>query len=214
MAQAMSAFSPETSRGTSWHGYCRARCAMSSRLHLVFAVPILVLVACGGSVERVPDPNGAGGGSAANGSSSSSSSSSGGSSGGDRVCTLAPACDQGDRSFASPDAACIEIAGVSCYERTACGATIWCQHTDTSCKALPTCKPGWFQTAKGCEPDSNCEKVTLCGTTIICQEMCEGPQPLCDDGDREVGGPSGCPSDASCYSRSNGCGFTIWCTDG
>lgn len=180
---------------------------MSSR-SLLLVVPFL-FVACGGSVERVPDPNGAAG---SNGASSSSSSSGGaGGSGGDRVCTLAPACDQGDRSFASSDAACIEINGVSCYERKACGSTIWCQHTGNQCAAVPSCKPGWFE-VKGCVPDSNCEKVTVCGKSIVCQEMCEGPQPLCDDGDTQVGGPNDCPQDASCYSRSNRCGFEIWCT--
>jgi hypothetical protein len=187
---------------------------MSSRfaLLLVVAVPF-VLVACGGSVERVPDANGSG--ANANGASSSSSSSSGGGgSGGDRVCTLAPACNAGDRSFASPDAACIEIAGVSCYERSACGATIWCQHTDTDqCAAVPSCKTGWVE-VKGCVPDSECEKVTVCGASIICQRKdCVGPAPLCDSGDTQVSSQSEClQDDAKCYSRSNGCGYTIWCT--
>ena len=186
---------------------------MSSRVCLLFLAVPFVLVACGGSVERVPDSNGGLAGNGANGSSSSSSSS-GGAGGGDRVCTLAPACNAGDRSFASPDAACIEIAGVSCYERSACGSTIWCQHTEIdTCDAEPACKNGWTQ-VKGCVPDSQCEKVTVCGKTIICQnnDDCVGPAPLCDQGDVQVASSSECPQDAKCYSRSNGCGYTIWCT--
>jgi hypothetical protein len=183
---------------------------MSSLTRFLF-VPVLpfVFVACGGSVERVPDPNGTGA-NAANGSSSSSSGGAG--SGGDRVCTMAPACNQGDRSFASPDAACIEIAGVSCYERSACGSTVWCQHTEIdNCDAEPSCKPGWYQ-VKGCVPDSECEKVTVCGTSIICQYVCEGPQPICDPGDTQVSSQSEClQDDAKCYSRTS-CNFTIWCT--
>src|SRR5688500_12357129 len=117
----------------------------------------LLLVACGGSVESVPDPNGAGGNvNGANGANGSTSSSGGGGSGngGDRVCTMAPACNEGDEPFASSDAACIEIAGMSCYERSACGSTIWCRHTETDqCAAVPSCKSGWTQ-VKGCVPDS------------------------------------------------------------
>jgi hypothetical protein len=186
---------------------------MSILRRFVF-VPVLpfVLVACGGSVERVPDPNGNGAG--ANAASSSGGGGGSGASGGDRACTMAPACNAGDRAFASPDAACIEIAGVSCYERSACGSTIWCQHSETdNCEAVPSCKPGWVE-VKGCVPDSECEKVTLCGTSIICQNAddCLGPAPLCDQGDTQVATANDCPQDASCYSRSNGCGYTIWCT--
>jgi hypothetical protein len=186
-----------------------------SSLHRFFAfVPVALLVACGGSVDRVPDPNGSSGGANAtpSGSSSSSSSSSGGTSGGGGNCTMAPACDKGDRSFATSTAACIEITGVSCYERSACGSTIWCQHTDIdNCDGLPACKPGWVE-VKGCVPDSECEKVTACGKTIICQYMCEGPQPICDPGDTQVASQSEClQDDAKCYSRSS-CNFTIWCT--
>lgn len=188
---------------------------MPSLSRLLAFLPF-VLVACGGSVESVPNPNGTGGGSnAANGGSSSGGGANGGSSGaggGDRVCTMAPACNEGDRAFATSDAACIEVAGVSCYERSACGATIWCQHTDTDqCAAVPSCKPGWTE-VKGCVPDSECEKVTVCGSTIICQYTCEGPQPICDPGDTQVASQSQClQDDAKCYSRTS-CNYTIWCT--
>lgn len=188
---------------------------MTSSLHRLCLLLPFVAVACGGSVERIPDPNGAGGD--ANGANASSSSSSGGggaggSGGAGGVCTMAPACNAGDETFASSDAACIEIAGMSCYERTACGSTIWCRHTDTDqCAAVPTCKPGW-QEVKGCVPDSECEKVTVCGMSIICQNICEGPQPICDPGDTQVTSQSGClQDDAKCYSRTT-CGYTIWCT--
>lgn len=169
----------------------------------------LAAVACGGSVEGVPNPTT--NANATNGTSSSSSSSSS-SSGSAGTCDGRPECDPGDRKFASPDAACQEIAGVSCYDRSACGEKIWCQHTDTDqCAAVPQCKSSWVE-VKSCVPDSECEKVTVCGKTIICQYMCEGPQPICDAGDTQVASQSNClQDDARCYSRTT-CNYTIWCT--
>jgi hypothetical protein len=177
-------------------------------LHRFFAFLPFVLVACGGNIDKVSDSNGA------NGAGGSSSSSSGGGAGGDRAggnCTMAPSCNEGDTSFASSDAACIEITGMSCYERSACGSTIWCQHSDTACQDAPTCKPGWAE-VKGCVPDSECEKLTVCGKSIICQNICEGPQPVCDPGDTQVANQTEClQDDAKCYSRTS-CSYTIWCT--
>jgi hypothetical protein len=182
---------------------------MPSLSRLFFVVPF-VLVACGGSVDRVPDPNANTNG--ASGSSSSSSSSSSGGAGSGGTCDGLPECNEGDRKFASSDAACQEIAGVSCYERSVCGAKIWCQHTDTDqCAAVPSCKASWFE-VKSCVPDSECEKVTVCGKTITCQYLCEGPQPICDQGDTQVKSQSDCmQDDAKCYSRTT-CDYTIWCT--
>lgn len=175
-----------------------------SSLTRFFAVTVPVfLVACGGSVDTVPSSN------ATNAPSSSSSSSSG-----DQGAVLCkkPSCNAGDREFATSDAACQEIAGVSCYQRSACGTTMWCQHTDTDqCAAVPQCKSNWVE-VKTCVPDAECEQVTVCGKTIICEYICEGPQPICDPGDTQVTSQSNClQDDAKCYSRSS-CNVTIWCT--
>lgn len=179
------------------------------------AVASLVLVACGGSVERVPDAtsNANGADPGVSGGSRSGSSSGGGGAGGN--CTMAPACNEGDTSFTSQDKACIEITGLSCYARSACGTTIWCQRFDDSCDGYPVCPPGYAQ-VKACVPDSDCKTYSACGVTVICEKApppCLGPQPICDPGDKQVPTQSDClQDDAKCYSRSNGCGYTIWCT--
>jgi hypothetical protein len=183
---------------------------MSTVLRPFFVVPLLgfltLAVACGGSIEPVAgnatDPTGGG---------STSSSSSGGA-----RCDGRPACTPGDTMYASQEDACKEVAGSSCYAQSACGETIWCQHTDAAqCAGYPSCPAGYGE-VKACVPDADCKKVSMCGATILCQKAdppCEGPMPVCDDGDTQIASPSQClQDDARCYSRANACGYTIWCT--
>jgi hypothetical protein len=124
---------------------------------------------------------------------------------------MAPACNPGDRVAAHD--ACVEISGISCYERSACGTTIGCQREHAQCDGTPECNPGYGQ-VNACAPDSDCKTVTACGVTILCQKAdppCEGPAPICDPGDKQVSSQSECLQDAKCYARSV-CNSTIWCT--
>lgn len=191
---------------------------MLTLLRPVFVVPFLgsltLAVACGGNIERVSgNASGPGGGGST--SSSSGGSSSGGGGGGGVQCDGRPECTPGDTQYATQEDACKEIAGSSCYSQTTCGETIWCQHSEAQCAAYPSCPPGYGE-VKSCLPDSDCKKVTLCGATIICEKAlppCGAPMPACDDGDTQVPSSSQClQDDARCYSRSNACGDTIWCT--
>lgn len=173
---------------------------------------ITFAVACGGSIEPVS------GNASGNGGGTSSSGGNAGSGGAGRgaLCDGRPECTPGDTKYATQEEACKETAGSSCYSQTTCGETIWCQHFDgAQCAGYPSCPAGYAE-VKGCIPDSDCKQVSMCGATIICQKAdppCDGPMPLCDAGDTQVAGPSGClQDDARCYSRSNQCGVTIWCT--
>jgi hypothetical protein len=191
---------------------------MTSLLRSFALVPFLgsltLAVACGGSIETVPgngsDP--ARNGNTSSGGSSSGSSSGSGSRGGQ--CDGRPECDAGDTKYASQEDACKETAGSSCYSRAACGETVWCQHFEGQCAGYPSCPAGYAE-VKACIPDSDCKTATMCGVTIVCQkaDTCEGAMPICDPGDTQVASSSEClQDDARCYSRSNACGFTIWCT--
>lgn len=180
--------------------------ALMRRVAAVLAGSLLFL-ACGGNIAGTDLLGGgsSGGGSSSGGSSSGGggSSSSGGGGGGN--CTAAPRCDDGHKQVPN-ESHCLQDDGY-CYSRALCGVTIWCTGGDIQCKALPVCPPGTYEV-----PDcwsSKCTHVTMCGTTILCEQMCEGPQPICDAGDVQVSGPNECLS--KCYSRST-CGFTIWCT--
>lgn len=180
-------------------------------LGLLFLGSVTLTVACGGSIEHV-----GGNGADPSGGGATSSSGGGSSPGGGARCDGRPECTPGDTQHDTATDACKEITGSSCYSRTACGETIWCQHTDTAqCAGYPSCPAGYGE-VKACVPDSDCKKVSMCGATILCQKAappCAGPMPICDDGDTQVTSPSEClQDDARCYSRSNACGFTIWCT--
>lgn len=150
----------------------------------------------------------AGSGSASAGAGSGAVS--GGSTSGGEACRAIPTCDEPDDEIVSGPSECLQD-DARCYSRTKCDQTIWCTGSDAACKALPVCPPGSAEVAK-CPPNADCSSVTLCGTTIYCMGSCEGPQPICDPGDKQVSGPGAClQDDAVCYSRST-CGYTIWCT--
>lgn len=192
---------------------CLGRCAMLRTILLsVFASS--VVLACGGSVEKVPDPNASVNGSSpvGGGSSSSGGSSGGSASKGTSTCGAVPTCDEGDATFKTKADACLELNdGAKCYERSECGSTIWCRHEDAQCDGYPECNPGEAKVTS-CTPDAYCHKYSACGVTIYCMSACEGPQPICDPGDTQVQSQSQClQDDAKCYSRTT-CGYTIWCT--
>lgn len=165
---------------------------------------VVTLAACGGRFEgsdHFTDGSSGGG-------SSSGGSSSGGGGGGGGTCLAMPVCDAGHKQVAS-ESGCLQDDGV-CYSRSMCGTTIWCTGGDV-CRGIPTCPPSYYE-VKDCSPNSPCMPVTLCGKTILCQQPCEGVAPICNPGDWQVNGPGGCLADGVCYSRSNHCGYTIWCT--
>lgn len=194
------------------------RRAMSRTLPRTFAplfASLLLAVGCGGSIETVSNGTDPGGGSSSgsSGHTDPDPGRGGGGSGGAH-CDGRPECAPGDTKLATQEEACIEITGLSCYSKSACGETVWCQHTDAQCAAYPSCPAGYAE-VKACVPDSDCKQVSLCGHTILCEAApfpCEGPQPICDQGDTQVSSPSGClQDDAKCYSRTS-CDVTIWCT--
>ena len=192
----------------AWHVHTPG--PMSRSLASSVVLLALAAAACGGNIERVTADG------ATSGATSSGGGDSRGSGGGDGTCDGLPECNPGDEKWSSEADACREIAGfVGCYSQTSCGETIWCTQSVSVCAGYPSCPTGYVE-VKGCVPDSDCTTATMCGATIICQRdesACLGPQPICDDGDTQVASASDCPQDdARCYSRSNGCGFTIWCT--
>jgi hypothetical protein len=130
---------------------------------------------------------------------------------GEAVCTAYPSCDLDDLEVESASGCLQDDA--RCYERSMCGATIWCTGpAEVTCRALPVCQPG-FTPVETCPQDASCVEETMCGQTITCMDsvQCAG-YPSCDGDDVEVEGPSGClQDDAHCYERSM-CGATIWCT--
>jgi len=168
------------------------------------------VLACGGSVEKVPDPNASvNGSSPGEGGGGGGGKSAGGSSG--VICNATPSCNEGDASFKTSADACLELNGDTCYDRSACGVALWCRHTDAQCDGYPECNPGETKVAS-CVPDTTCQKYSSCGVTIYCIKECEGPAPICDPGDKQVSSQSQClQDDAKCYSRTT-CNYTIWCT--
>jgi hypothetical protein len=80
-----------------------------------------------------------------------------------------------------------------------------------TCSAYPSCQAHEYAVTDPayCEPDGGCREVSLCGTTIWCTTptICDG-YPSCDEGDFRLSGA--CPPDGSCYERTS-CGLTITC---
>lgn len=80
-------------------------------------------------------------------------------------CTAVPVCDKHDEEVTE----CVK--GASCYERTACGATITCQRPFAQCNAIPSCDPGDVPAVneEACKKaGTKCYSRTLCGETILC----------------------------------------------
>ncbi len=176
------------------------------------ALAAIVLVACGGSVASPGNGNGSGGNGAGSTSGGAGSGSGGGGTTGNgsggAQCDGIPECDPGDHKVKS-ESECPQD-DVKCYSRETCGVKIWCWGSVDQCAAVPTCPSGMEET-KTCPADAKCVDVTMCGMTIHCTPICEGPQPVCDPGDKQVKSPNDCLQDARCYSRTT-CNYTIWCT--
>jgi hypothetical protein len=176
--------------------------------HAFFAVASLSLVslvvACGGAIES-PRSDDAGAGTPG----SSGGIKGGGSSGTVGSCTLAPSCDSGDTRVPS-ESACPQDQA-NCYNRSACGETIWCAHT--VCEGDPSCPVGYVN-VPSCQGSSDCVVTNVCGQPVYCSRdlvQCDG-YPACDGGDTQVASPGQCiQDDATCYQRY-ACGYTIWCT--
>lgn len=181
------------------------------RLRSFAALAAIVFVACGGSVAS---PGNGNGGSAAGPTGGGAGSGAGGGAGGSTTgnggarCDGLPECDPGDHKVKS-ESECPQD-DVKCYSRETCGVKIWCWGPVGQCAAVPTCPSGMEET-KTCPADAKCVDLTMCGMTIHCTPVCEGPPPICDPGDSQVKSPNDCPADTRCYSRTT-CNYTIWCT--
>lgn len=178
----------------------------TASLAVPFFSMLSLLVACGGSIDsgQSDSPlNGGGGGS--------SSGNAGGGGGGLGQCSAYPGCDTGDKEVSSPSACLQDDA--RCYDRTMCGATIWCTGPTAQCDGRPSCERGYTE-VKSCPTDSDCKAMTTCGETIHCLRavaQCTA-YPSCAPGDTQVPSSSHClQDDAVCYP-STLCGTTIWCT--
>lgn len=100
-----------------------------------------------------------------------------------------------------------------CVTVEACCTEKLCEPILDNCAAFPTCEGSEVEVST-CENSQgiNCHPVSLCGSTIFCEEQppCEAV-PVCDEGDVEQ--PSGvCPEDASCYTAEL-CGSSVFCLD-
>ena len=143
-------------------------------------LPVLasfVLFACGGSVEKVPDPNGstspstpAGGGSTATGGSKSGATSGSGgvgaAGGEESQCDGRPECGDGWTQVTGcvPDSECAQL--------TTCGETIICQKIDPTCEGpRPLCDAGdeEIEGKNACPQDAKCySRSNNCNFTVWC----------------------------------------------
>jgi len=86
-------------------------------------------------------------------------------------CAAYPSCDGGDFEVETcPGGAGPGGAGLACYTRTLCGATILCSHQET-CKALPACNAGDKEVTQvdTCgKPGVTCYSRSACNFTIYC----------------------------------------------
>ncbi len=195
---------------------------MTSMRALFVAVPLSLLIACGGRSE---DDDGTGGssgsaGSAASSGDAGSAGSKGGSAGtggsnrggtgsGGKGGSVGGSSSGGGPSTGGTGA----IGG----DGGTAGTTPNGGVSGTSggcCLALPTCAPGQVEQPvdKPCPPGYECEDISICCSTIRCGSpiaTCSA-YPSCDEGDTQVEGE--CPPDGACYTSSL-CGSTINCRD-
>ncbi len=86
-------------------------------------------------------------------------------------CDAVPTCNKGDTAVSMCPASLPIGVHLTCYTRTACGATIGCVQPESACTALPHCTAGDVEVMAidTCsKPGISCYPVTECNFTIHC----------------------------------------------